>query len=245
MQSPRFLIALASLVGFLAMSSAGAQSSGVLQWCAGNGFPPGPFAAPDMGCLPLNRTDEYGNVWTDAAIDPESWSGRTTGGYPGSFALCMVTQSVIGPGQADLGTEHSVLPAIYAVHSPGPCPKASPRDVGSSNMHVPLCVSIIGVLFLALFGSLWACDRERSKICKSADPFMREGHAKSEWLSTYDKVVHSSARSKRMTLIGRYIDLMPAPLGEKYRRYRLLRIIPLAIFGTIVLVGIVALWICR
>jgi len=174
-QSPRLLIALASHVGFLAMSSAVAQSTGVLQWCAGNGFPPGPFAAPDMGCLALNRTDEYGNVWTDAAIDPASWSGRATGGYPGSFALCMATQSVIGPGQADLGTEHSVLPAVYAVHQPGACPNASPKDVGRSGMHVPLGVSIIGVFFLALFGSLWVRDRERSKICKSAEPFMREG----------------------------------------------------------------------
>jgi hypothetical protein len=176
-QSPRFLIALTSLVGFLAMSSAGAQSTGVLQWCAGNGFPPGPFAAPDMGCLALNRTDEYGNVWTDAAIDPASWSGRATGGYPGSFALCMVTQSEIGPGQADVGSVHNALPAVYAVHSPGACSNAAPKDVGSSDMHVPLYVSIIGVLFLALFGSRWVRDRYRSKICKSADPFMRAGRS--------------------------------------------------------------------
>jgi hypothetical protein len=158
-QSPRFPIVLASLVEVLAMSSAAAQSSGVVQWCAGNGFPPGPFAAPDIACLALNRTDEYGNVWTDAAIDPESWSGRATGGYPGSFAFCMVTQSEIGPRQADLGTVHNVLPAVYAAHPPGACPNASPKDAGRSGMHVPLCVSIIGVFFLALFGSLWVRDK--------------------------------------------------------------------------------------
>jgi hypothetical protein len=146
------------------MSSAGGQSTGVPQWCAGNGFPPGPFAAPDMGCLALNRTDEFGNIWTDAAIDPASWSGPATGDYPGSFAYCMVTQSVIGPDQADLDTQHSVLPAIYAAHLPGACPNASPKDVSSSDMHVSLYVSIIGMLFLVLFGSLWVSNRKRGKV---------------------------------------------------------------------------------
>ncbi|SRR6266404_5584390 len=166
-KSPRSLIALSSLVGVLATSSAGALSSGVLQWCSGNGFPPGPFEAPDMGCLALNRTDEYGNVWIDAAIDPESWSGPATGGYPGSLAFCMVTQSVIGPGQAVLGTERSVLPAVYAMRPPGACPKASPKDAGSSGMYVRL-VFIVGVLILVFFVSLRVRDRERSKIFKSA-----------------------------------------------------------------------------
>jgi hypothetical protein len=165
-----FLIALASLVGYLAMSSAGAQLTEVLQWCAGNGFPSGPFAAPDAGCLALNRTDEYGNIWTDAAIDPASWSGPATGDYPGSIAYCMVTQSVIGPGQADLETQHSVLPLIYAAHLPGACPKVSPKDVGISGMHVLLCVAITDVLLFALIGSLWVRNRARRKVCKQLGP---------------------------------------------------------------------------
>ena len=149
----RLLVALASL----ATCPAGAQS-----WCAGNGFPPGPFAAPEMGCLALNRTDEYGNVWTDAAIDPESWSGAATGGYPGSLALCRVTQSEIGPDQLDLGTEHGALPRVYAMPPSGACPKTSPKYAASPDSHSPLSVSMIGVLSLAaivLVGIVarWTC----------------------------------------------------------------------------------------
>jgi hypothetical protein len=102
-----------------------------------------------MGCLALNRTDEYGNVWTDAGIDPKSWSGPATGGYPGSMALCMVTQSEIGPEQLDLGTEYGVLPWVYAVPPLGICPKASPKHVVSPDMHPTLFVSMSGVLSLA------------------------------------------------------------------------------------------------
>src|SRR6266404_5317904 len=135
-QWPRFLIAVAALVGVLATFCAGAQSSaGTVKWGAGNGYPPGPFASPDLGCLPLNRTDGYGNVWTGAAIDPTTWSGTPTGGYPGSLVSCMETQSVIGPGQANLGTLDS-LPLMYAELPPATCPSAacpvSPKDVGRS-----------------------------------------------------------------------------------------------------------------
>jgi hypothetical protein len=111
-------------------------------------------------------------------------------------------------------------------------------------MRIPYCVGIIVVLFIAFFGSLWVRDRARNRLCKDADPFMREGNAKSEWLLTYDKILYSSAQSKRIALVEQYVDLMPVTLRERYRRYRVIRIIPVVIFATIVLVGIVARWLC-
>jgi hypothetical protein len=73
---------------------------------------------------------------------------------------------------------------------------------------------------------------------------MRESDAKSEWLLTHDLILHSSAQSKRIALVSRYINLMPGPLKERYRRYRVIRIIPIAVFATIVLIGILARWLC-
>jgi len=130
-QFPRFLI-LTPLVGMLSTFSAHGQSCGVLSWGAGNGFPPGPFAAPAEGCLALNGTDGYGNVWTGATIDPASWIGTPTGGYPGSMAYCMVTQSVVGPGQATLGTMSS-LPWVFAQVPHASCLNTSPKDVGKAS----------------------------------------------------------------------------------------------------------------
>jgi hypothetical protein len=40
----------------------------------------------------------------------------------------------------------------------------SPKDVGISGMHVPLCVAITGVLLFALIGSLWIRNRARRKV---------------------------------------------------------------------------------
>lgn len=127
----------------------------------------------------------------------------------------MVTQTVIGQDQADIGTARNVLPKVYAMpRLPGACPNASPKDVGSFAIHAPLCASVIGVLLLAFFTSLLVRDRH-------------------------------SVQPKRLALIGRQVDLVLAPLAERYRRYKLLRIIPMVFFATIVFVGIVARWICR
>jgi RHS repeat-associated protein len=138
-QCPHFLIALSAFVGLLATFSAGAQSSaGTVTWGAGNGYPPGPFASPELACLPLNRTDGYGNVWTGAAIDPTRWTGTPTGGYPGSLTACMETQSVVGPGQPIFGTQDS-YPLVFALvpNSSATCPSAScpvsPKDVGKAS----------------------------------------------------------------------------------------------------------------
>jgi hypothetical protein len=107
-----------------------------------------------------------------------------------------------------------------------------------------VCVTVVGVLFIAFFGALWARDRERRQICKAADAFMRASDVSSEWAATYDKVLFSSAQSKRIGLVGSNANRLPDVLQAKYRRYRLIRLLPVAFFAAIVLAGIVSRWVC-
>jgi hypothetical protein len=83
-QLPRFLILVAAAVGFLATFFASAQSCGIVQWGAGNGYPPGPYPSPDAACAVRNGDEEdfstgygFGATGTYSAghIVTSSWQG--------------------------------------------------------------------------------------------------------------------------------------------------------------------------
>jgi hypothetical protein len=68
-QFPRFLIAVAALVGVLATFCAGAQSCGIVQWGAGNGYAPGPYSSPVEACAIRNgEVDDASEGWGPGAI---------------------------------------------------------------------------------------------------------------------------------------------------------------------------------
>lgn len=136
-QSSRVLVALSALVGVLATFCAGAQSCGVVQWGAGNGYPPGPYASPHEACALRNdEVDDYpgygsGVVGTlsNGHVLASSWQGSPTGGFPGSSVYCDYTVTISGgaltsPLVQGLGPAPS-LPFVFAIVPPASCPKAS------------------------------------------------------------------------------------------------------------------------
>jgi hypothetical protein len=129
-QCPRFLIAVATLVGVLATFCAGAQSStGTVKWGAGNGYPPGPYPSPDEACaIVLNGLRGAAEGWgpnaytvdTDAVANPAGWDNTPIGEYPYSATYCNFTQTIY-----DCGTScpyvmqiTNGLPYVYAISPP-------------------------------------------------------------------------------------------------------------------------------
>jgi len=135
---PRFLIAVAALVGVLATFCAGAQSCGIVQWGAGNGYAPGPYSSPVEACATRNgEVDDASEGWgpgaivtfSNAHVRASTWGGTPIGGYPGSGVSCGYTITITGPDISvpvvfDPGDS---LPFVFAIVPPTSCPKASPK----------------------------------------------------------------------------------------------------------------------
>ena len=137
-QFSRFLVAVAALVGVLATFCAGAQSCGIVQWGAGNEYPPGPYSSPVEACAIRNgEVDDASGGWgsgaivtfSNAHVRASTWGGTPIGGYPGSGVSCGYTITITGPDISlpvvfDPGDS---LPFVFAIVPPASCPKASPK----------------------------------------------------------------------------------------------------------------------
>jgi hypothetical protein len=121
------------LAGVLAAFSAAAQPCGIVQWGAGNGYPPGPYSSPQEACALRNgEFDEYpaygaGAIGTlsNGHVLASSWDGTAAGGYPGTYVYCDYTVTITGgssstPVVRDLGQGPS-LPYVYAMVPPASC----------------------------------------------------------------------------------------------------------------------------
>jgi hypothetical protein len=147
-----FLIAVTALVGFLATFCAGAQSCGIVQWAAGNGYAPGPYSSPVEACAIRNgEVDDASEGWgpgaivtfSNAHVRASTWGGAPVGGYPGSGVSCGYTNTITGPDifppvVFDPGNS---LPWVFAIVPPATCPKASPktphRKTSAAHAHSP------------------------------------------------------------------------------------------------------------
>lgn len=134
-QSSRVLAAAAVLVGVLATFCAGAQSCGIVQWGAGNGFPLGPYSSPGAACAIKNgtsvRADGFGPdaiaTFGNGTVDEDAWQGTPTDGYPGSQAPCNYTETITGcpTGCNIVWQDIGDLPVVFAIPPPASCPEAS------------------------------------------------------------------------------------------------------------------------
>jgi hypothetical protein len=135
-QFPRFLIAVAGLVGVLATFCAGAQSCGIVQWGAGNGYPPGPYSSPVEACaIRDGEVDDASGGWGSGAIvtfsnshvRASTWGGTPTAGYPGSGVSCGYTNTITGPDISSpvVFDPGDSLPYVFAILPPASCPKDS------------------------------------------------------------------------------------------------------------------------
>ena len=135
-QFPCFLIAVAALVGVLATFRAGAQSCGIVQWGAGNGYPPGPYSSPVAACEIRNgEVDDASEGWgpgaivtfSNAHVRASTWGGTPTGGYPGSGVSCGYTNTITGPDISSpvVFDPGNSLPWVFAIVPPDSCPKAN------------------------------------------------------------------------------------------------------------------------
>ena len=126
-QCPRFLIAVAALVGVLATFCAGAQSStGTVKWGAGNGYPPGPYSSPDAACASaLNGLRGTAEGWgpnayylySDAVANPAGWDLTPIGGHPYSATYCNFTETIYDCGSScpyEMQITNG-LPYVYAI----------------------------------------------------------------------------------------------------------------------------------
>jgi hypothetical protein len=137
-QFSRFLVAVAALVGVLATFCAGAQSCGIVQWGAGNEYPPGPYSSPVEACAIRNgEVDDASGGWgsgaivtfSNAHVRASTWGGTPIGGYPGSGVSCGYTITITGPDISSpvVFDPGDSLPFVFAIVPPASCPKASPK----------------------------------------------------------------------------------------------------------------------
>ena len=94
--------------------------------------------------------------------------------------------------------------------------------------------------FVGFLASLWFRDRERRTMCRTADPFMRESPARDEWVATYDKVFHSTAQMRRVAILRKNANILPAVLRDHLRRYILVRWIPVFFLLLMLVAGLIS-----
>jgi hypothetical protein len=137
-QFPRFLVAVATLVGVLATFCAGAQSCEIVQWRAGNEYLPGPYSSAVEACAIRNgEVDDASEGWgsgaivtfSNAYVRDSTWGGAPIGGYPGSNVYCGYTNTITGPSISSpvVFDPGDSLPFVFAIVPPASCPKASPK----------------------------------------------------------------------------------------------------------------------